>query len=256
MSQSSSSQSDSLVLSSSNQKSFDLLRSKAFAIWPWFTQEKCSEWTDEDNDEFYAFTYGKDWGEKIAEGFDEDETSRLIYVYKLCEKFELNGKSIKTLDGSKKTKTRISNVWKKISQEIYKNNIKGDGLRTHYIQFPTNTWELNATSVSEVYSYVFENDPEEFVWLLEYIYRWILDDKHRADKLLADKKAKEQSEEQKLTLQGKDAESLQDTNKQKVDILNETVETVTTTEVSELTSVVEKKIARKKLVRKPVPKIK
>jgi hypothetical protein len=135
--------------------------------WSWLTIHEKEE-NSSDHDDFYSYTYGfgnDDWSVRIGEGADDDECNRMLYIYKLCFKYNFS----------------LSKVWKDIHQYVvcplFK-KVMSEDLNEKYVSYPAKKYEINKNELEIMWKNIDDNmepsDEENFI--LKFFYRWILED--------------------------------------------------------------------------------
>jgi hypothetical protein len=124
--------------------------------------------TKEEHDQFYKLTYtydGEDWSRSIAEGADEDETMRSIFVYKVCEEFKI--------------KNMLCTIWRDLHNYVvcplYK-NLQNDNLMDSYVSFISKKYTLDIDKVKKIRDDVYnDNESEEDMYIANNFIFEILD---------------------------------------------------------------------------------
>ena len=111
-----------------------------------------------DYNEFFTFTYGKEWNEKICTNIDNDEVLRIIFVCRIFDDIS-----------SSKEDMKISQLWKKASQYII-DNYPYKSVKDLY----TGMGKSLGLSESVVKTYfTFSENYEDTDELLDIFYKWI-----------------------------------------------------------------------------------
>lgn len=160
--------------SSKNTEVSEAVRSKVFAIWPWL-EESGVVLSSQDCDSFYSYTYGfngDDWGDRLSESADTDESLRTVLVYKVCLENGFNG------EGGKPS---LSSVWKDIHTlvvcPLFKKG-KAAKLNSSYIDYFVSQHDLKEEEVKGIWKEVYRGpDNPEYEWAFSHFYNWIQDDR-------------------------------------------------------------------------------
>lgn len=160
----------------------EAIKSKVFALWPWLAGSGVVL-SNQECDNFYSYTYGfngDDWGDRLSESADMDESLRAVFVYKVCIDNGFNG------EGGKPS---LSSVWKEIHTlvvcPLFKKG-KAAKLNSSYIDYFVSQHDLKAEEVKSIWKDVYKGpDNPEYEWAFSHFYNWIQDDRRHWSSIAA-----------------------------------------------------------------------
>jgi hypothetical protein len=161
-------------MSSAKNMNISAVKSKVFSLWPWL----CSSGeilSEQECESFYSYTYSfgeDDWGDRLSESADSDESLRTVFVYKICIENGFNGQN---------GKPSLSSVWKNIHTlvvcPLFKKG-KASKLNSSYIEYFVSQHDLNFEEVKGIWNDVYKGpEKPEYEWAFSHFYNWIQDDR-------------------------------------------------------------------------------
>jgi len=158
----------------SSESPIDVYMTRVAKVWPWLDQK--AEFIDPVIiDSFYSFTYTygtDDWGLRLEEGADNDESQRCLYAFKLCLEFNFNGKGVYP---------SLSIFWRDLHRfvvcPLFKKAMSED-LHERYISWPTKIYKLDRNKVQKIWDSVYKNDDcsLEDEWVAKRFHMFIMQD--------------------------------------------------------------------------------
>lgn len=131
-----------------------------------------------DYDDFYTFTYGKDWNNLICTNIDNDEVLRILFVCHIIHYEDFSS-------------LKISELWKKASQYVIKHFPYTD-LKELYIGMGTSL----GISKSKAEKYYTESENyENYDEILDMFYKWVYNDNKSTSGGVTDKVAIDKTSE-------------------------------------------------------------